>query len=122
MLVATDLDGTLDANPPLFQHVLSALQAAGDEIAVLTGVRATTVSPADQQAKRDYLQQLGITAYSRLVIFPDDGNLPRAKADWCRRNRVALLIDNDRANAQAAANDCLVLVPWATRTGKKKDG
>lgn len=123
MLHAIDINGTIDADPALFQHLMSALRAAGDQVAVLTGVHGSpTVTPADVQAKRARLAELAFTAYDQLVVFPDVGNLPALKADWCSQQGASTLIDNDRGNAEAAASECMVLVPWATRVGKKKDG
>lgn len=119
MLVASDLDGTIDAAPDVFAPLFAAIRQAGHQLAILTGVKgAATITPADVQAKQQRLAGYGI-AYDQLAVFPDDGQLPQLKAQWCQQNGVALLIDNDRGNAQAAQARCLVLVPWATRTGKK---
>lgn len=119
MLICVDIDGTIDADPAVMGHILQALHAAGDEIVILTGHHAGPVDQAAVQAKQDYLAELGITCYLQLVVFPDDGNVAEQKAAWIRAHGASLLIDNNRGNAQAAMNDCLVLVPWATRLGKK---
>lgn len=122
-LFASDIDGTLDADPTVMGAILAALHQAGHTIAILTGVHgAETITPADVQAKRSYLAELGIDCYDQLIVFPDDGNLPQAKAAWCKTHGAAALFDNNRGNAEAASDCCLVLVPWATRMGKAKDG
>jgi hypothetical protein len=123
MLIATDVDGTIDADPVVFQFLLAAARQAGAQVAVLTGIHgASQITPSDCETKRAYLAQLGFTAYDTLVVFPDNGNLPQAKAQWCQAHGADVLIDNNRANAQASTDACLVLVPWATRMGKVKNG
>lgn len=123
MLFCVDIDGSVDSDPQVFQTFCAALRAAGCQVAVLTGCHGSpTITPEDVQAKKDYLQQIGFSAYDDLAVFPDNKNLPQAKADWCKQHGAAALIDNDRGNAQAAQDVCLVLVPWATRVGKAKDG
>jgi hypothetical protein len=107
----------------VFQTLCSALRQAGCQVAVLTGEKVTgQVTPGDVEAKQAYLDQLGFTAFDQLAVFPDGPGLPAAKAQWCKDHGADLLIDNDRANAQAASQVCLVLVPWATRMGSKSDG
>ena len=123
MLIACDIDGTIDSDPQVFQTLCAALRSAGCQVAVLTGCHgAAQITPADVEAKQEYLQQIGFTAFDQLAVFPDGKDLPQAKAQWCKDHGVAALIDNDRGNAEAAAAVCLVLVPWGTRVGKAKDG
>ncbi len=123
MLVACDVDGTIDANPEIMQFLASAIRKAGGKVAILTGLKGTSkITPADVAVKRAYLQELGFGAYDSLVVFPDNKDLPAAKARWCRDHGADLMIDNDRGNAQAAVSSCMVLVPWGTRVGKVKNG
>lgn len=123
MLIACDVDGTIDSDPQVFQTLCSALRSAGCQVAVLTGFHTDApISPQDVQAKQEYLAQIGFSAFDQLAVFPDDKNLPQAKAQWCEDHGADCLIDNDRGNAQAASSFCLVLVPWGTRTGSKSDG
>ena len=124
MLICADIDGTIDADPPFFQWLLAAARQAGAQVAILTGVKGVEqVTPDMVQAKRDYLAQLGVTAYDTLVVFPDGGGkLPQLKAQWCEQHGADALFDNDRGNAEAAMQHTLVLVPWGTRVGKKRDG
>lgn len=120
MLIALDVDGTIDSDPQVFQTLCAALRSAGCQVAVLTGLKgAKQITPADVQAKQEYLQQLGFSAFDQLAVFPDNANLPQAKAQWCKDHGADVLVDNNRANAQAAQDVCLVLLPWATRMGKK---
>lgn len=114
MLVASDLDGTIDADPSVFVALFDALHQAGHTIVILTGAP----DPVDQtavQAKQERLAQLGIGQYAQLVVFPRD-NISDAKAKWCKQHGVDLLIDNLKPTARAASKVALVLVPWATRT------
>ena len=115
MLVALDIDGTVDADPTVMQSLMSALIAAGDRVVILTGCSSPTPTKQDKQKKVEYLQSIGLgKAYNKLVVF---GNPPhKAKAKWCKKNHVDLLIDNSVQNAKRASKYCLVLVPWNTLT------
>lgn len=123
MRLALDVDGTIDADPGAFQILCAALRDAGCQVAVLTGINSDgAISQADVATKQAYLAELGFSAYDQLAVFPNNDQLPQAKAQWCRDHGADVLIDNNRANATAAQDVCLVLVPWATRMGKAKDG
>lgn len=114
MLVGVDIDGTVDADPPVFLSLMQALRAAGHRVVILTGCSADKVEPEDIAQKKEYLQKLGLAeAYDQIVVFgnPTDD----LKAEWLKANGAELLIDNDKSNAKAAAGTCLVLVPWQTR-------
>jgi hypothetical protein len=118
VLVGVDIDGTVDADPPVFLSLMQALRAAGHRVVILTGCSAPQATPEDISQKREYLQALGLgEAYDQIVVFAGDPTEP--KAQWLKDNKASLLIDNDRGNAQAAIGTCLVLVPWATRIGSK---
>lgn len=123
MLIALDVDGTIDSDPQVFQTLCAALRSAGCQVAVLTGLHGTKqITPADVQGKQEYLRQLGFSAFDQLAVFPDNKGLPQAKAQWCKDHGADVLIDNNRANAEAAQGVCLVLLPWGTRMGKAKAG
>lgn len=114
MLVAVDLDGTIDSEPTTMQALLTALKAAGHTVVVATGTADGEVTPEDTIAKAEYLQSLGCAeCYDQIVVFaePHDEN----KAEWLKANHADLLIDNNKSNAKAAAGICPVLVPWQTR-------
>jgi hypothetical protein len=118
MLVGVDIDGTVDADPPVFLALMQALRSAGHRVVILTGCSATRCTPDDIEQKKEYLSSLGLAeAYDQLVVFGDPPSGP--KAEWLKANGADLLIDNDRGNAQAASSQCLVLLPWASRTGSK---
>jgi hypothetical protein len=118
MLAAFDIDGTVDADPPVFLALMQALRSAGHRVVILTGCSSPRVQPEDIEQKREYLTSLGLgEAYDQLVVFPDPPSGP--KAEWLKREGADLLIDNDRGNAQEACGQCLVLLPWASRTGSK---
>jgi hypothetical protein len=121
MLVGVDIDGTVDADPPVFLSLLQALRAAGHRVVILTGSSADTASTEDLEQKKQYLQSLGLgEAYDQIVVFGDPTS--QLKAEWVEANGCDLLIDNDRGNAQAACGECLVLLPWASRVGNKNAG
>jgi hydroxymethylpyrimidine pyrophosphatase-like HAD family hydrolase len=118
MLVAFDIDGTLDANPPVFLSLMQALRAAGHRVAVLTGCSGPKVTPENIVGKEEYLQKLGFgAAYDQLVVFPDPP--AERKAEWLKTNKADVLIDNSIENVKAAADYCLCLVPWQTRIKDK---
>src|ERR1017187_7068499 len=114
MLVAFDIDGTIDAEPSVMQSLMTALQSAGHRVVVLSGTSDEKVEPSEVEDKTEYLQSLGCAnCYDALVIVthPVDDN----KAEWLKTNCADLLVDNDKGNAKAAAGICPVLVPWANR-------
>lgn len=115
MKVAFDLDGVLDADPTDMQSLMSALQAAGHRVVILTGCSAKTPTPADTADKAEYLSALGMAhCYDQLVVFGDPPH--KAKARWCKKHNVQILVDNSVKNARLASKYCTVLVPWANRT------
>jgi hypothetical protein len=112
MLVAIDIDGTVDANPPLYLSLMQALRMAGQRVVVVTGCSCAKVEPQDILEKTEYLQHLGLgEAYDQLVVLADPA--PENKAEWLKANGADLLIDNSKGNAKLAP--CLTLVPWQTR-------
>lgn len=111
MLVAADVDGSVDSDPATFGSLLAALRAAGHHVAILTGSSTAHPTAQDCADKVAYLKALGCGAcWDTLVVFPNPPAV--AKAQWCRANGVALLLDNDLANAKAAAPYTTVLVPF----------
>lgn len=120
MLVAVDVDGTIDADPATFGSLMQALTAAGHRVAVLTGASGKKVTPDEVAAKADYLNELGVGhCYDRLVVFGDPPH--KAKAKWCRKHGVSLLIDNSTKTAPLAAKVTTVLVPWASADPAAKE-
>lgn len=125
MLVAVDLDGTIDAAPAELRSTMTALRAAGHLVIVCTGGQGDTPEELQScaEAKRDYMATLGVvlgTAYDELVVVqhPDTaapGDYAEAKATYLEQRGCDVLIDNDKGNAKAAMDRMLVLVPWASR-------
>lgn len=114
MLVAVDVDGSADSDPATFGSVMQALKAAGHQVAVLTGASSDHVTKNDLAEKCGYLNSLGLGhCWDQLVVFGDPPH--KAKAKWCAKHGVDLLIDNSTKTAKAAAGACTVLVPWATK-------
>ena len=114
MLVAFDVDGTIDAYPEVCQSLMSALRAAGQRVVVITGCGADTPTPQDTIDKTGYLASLGCAnCYDQLVVLGNPTD--ELKAKWLKANNADLLIDNDKGNAKAAAEVCPVFVPWQTR-------
>lgn len=118
MLVALDLNGTIDAAPREFQSLMSMLRSCGASIAVVTGNDGPP-KPEDYTEKEQYLASLGCgECYDDLVLLDgtSDENLAEAKAQWCAHHGVDVLVDNKKANAKAAISCVpLVLVPWASK-------
>ena len=113
MLIAVDLDGTIDSDPDLYQQMMSAWQAAGITVVVITGTLSDTLSQSYVDQKKQALDNLGVTAWDQLIVVANPPEQP--KADWLKANGASLLIDNRKDNAKAAADICPVLVPWQTR-------
>lgn len=111
MKVAFDLNGTIDADPVAYESLMSALMAAGHQVVVLTGCSAPKPTPKDYQEKAQLLESLGCgKCYDKLVLFGDPPH--KAKAKWCKKHGVDILIDNSVKNAQLADKFCTVLLPW----------
>ena len=111
MKVAFDIDGTVDADPAVFQSLMAALKASGNQVVILTGCSSPTPTAQDRQKKVQYLNSLGVGKdYDQLVVFGDPPHKQMAK--WCKKNKVDLLIDNSVQNAKLASKYCLVFVPW----------
>jgi hypothetical protein len=109
--VAIDLDGVLDEDPAMFASMMTALRAAGHKVSVVTGCSSKKPSQTDIDEKSQLLSTLGMGhAYDQLVVIGDPPH--KAKAKWCKQNKVDALIDNDVQNANRASKYCTVLVPW----------
>lgn len=119
MLIAVDIDGTIDATPDEMRTLMGSLMAAGHVVVVLTGIADDIATQSDFDHKANYLRSLGCGAvWDKMVVLPHArGEIDLMKAQWCKDNGVDIFIDNDKANARAAidAGIPLVLVPWASR-------
>ena len=105
-----DIDGTADAFPILFQHLIAGWKAAGDHVYIITGVSETEVTDADHEAKVGYLTALGIPPemYDELIVCPQ----PHAenKLKVIEDKGIDLLIDNSVSNSKAAISKCAVFL------------
>lgn len=131
MMVCVDLDDTIDSFPAEMRAIMTSLTACGHTVWVVTGTENPDPTETDCKEKQFLLTQLGFTRttpavhgqpgvsgqYDNIVVLPPPH--PENKAQWLKDNGADLLIDNDKANAQAASDICLVLVPWQTRTPQK---
>src|ERR1035441_8005232 len=120
MMVVFDLDGTIAAAPRQFQPLMSALQACGHSVTVLTGTDHIPPTQQDWQEKCNYLTSLGCgQCWDELVVLshPVRGDIAPLKAKWLVDHGADLFIDNDQNNADVAiaAGIPLVLVPWASK-------
>jgi hypothetical protein len=116
MKVAIDLDGTANSDPVMYGKLMRALRERGDKVIILTGCDSVPVTKADEDEKVACLRRLGLgDCYDKLKVV---SNPPaKAKARWCAKHDVALMIDNSLMNAQLAPTGTTVLVPWKTITG-----
>jgi hypothetical protein len=117
LLVAVDIDDTIDAFPQELRAICTSLIAAGHTVDIVTGTHDEQPTQADCKAKADFLKSLGFAegvAWSHIVVLPPPHD--ENKADWLAANHADILIDNSKANAKAAKSVCLVLVPWQTRS------
>ena len=120
--LAIDIDGTIDAFPILFQHLIAGWTAAADHVYIITGIGSDTVSDEDHAAKVQYLTSLGISpeSYYQLVVVPTKPgeDHAQAKANYIAQNNIKLLIDNNVDNCKAAKAVCAVFCLWNV---KEKD-
>ena len=114
--IAIDVDGSIDAFPILFQHLIAGWTAAADHVYIITGVSSETPTDADHAAKVGYLTAMGIPPeqYYQLVVLGHKPNedVAQAKAAYIAANNIKLLIDNSVENAKAAKSECAVLLLW----------
>ena len=129
MLIAVDINGSLDAAPGQLGPLLRAARAAGHHVSIITGTpNEDTNDPKTAWATK--VQQLtgldcgDVWDDMTVVTAPEGPELAAAKAQWCKDNGAAVLIDNDRGNCTAAveAGVPLAICPWATRVGNASDG
>ena len=114
MKVGIDIDGSADSAPKEFQSLMAALRAAGHKVVILTGVSSPKVTAQDVQEKENYLRELGLgESYDKLKVFSNPPS--QAKAAYCAKHGIDILIDNNTKTARLADKYCVVLVPWATR-------
>ena len=111
MRIAWDIDGTLDEDPAVMASMMNALRAAGHNNVILTGASDKKPTQDDFDKKVGYLKSLGMgAAWDHMVVFGDPPH--KAKAKYCKKHGVDLLVDNSAENAELAADSCTVLVPW----------
>ena len=118
MLVAADLDGTLDAYPREFQSILSALLSRGHTVYVVTGSQGPTVTQADMDEKAAYLASIGMgAAYNMLTVIANpDGDIAEKKAKYLKSVGCEILIDNKVATCKAVTKvGILALCPWGSK-------
>lgn len=112
--IALDINGTIDSDPAVYESLMSALMAAGHQVVILTGCSSPKVTKQDIAEKKHLLESIGCgKCYDQLVVFPDPPH--KAKAKWCQKHNVDMLIDNSVKNAQLASEYCTVLLPWNNR-------
>ncbi len=119
MRAALDIDGTVDADPSVFASLMSALQAAGHQVVILTGCSEPVPTQKDLDEKAQYLNSIGQgTCWDLLVVFGDPPH--KSKARWIRDHHVDVLFDNSAENAELASKYCLALVPWNSMIDAKR--
>jgi hypothetical protein len=111
--VAVDIDGTADADPAMYRGLMGGLRKAGHKVIVLTGCHHDPITDECKAAKKADLQRLGLAdCYDKLKVYPNPPG--KAKAAYCAKHDVSLMIDNNVGTAQLARDICTVLVPWST--------
>ena len=114
--IGIDINGTIDAFPILFQHLIAGWTAAADHVYIITGITAEQVTDDDHAAKVKYLVGLGIPpeSYYQLVVMPSKpgGDHAQEKAAYIAANHINLLIDNNVDNCKAAKSECAVFCLW----------
>lgn len=126
MNIGIDIDGTIDAFPVTFQHLIAGFKAAADHVYIITGIGADEPTDADYAAKAQYLTAMGIppSAYYQLVIVGTSPDMThaQAKAKYIQDNNIGLLIDNNVENIKAAKPFCMALCVWNVKEKADKPG
>jgi hypothetical protein len=129
LLLAIDLNGSLDAAPGQLGPMLRALREAGHHVSVLTGVSTEDTNDPEAAWNSKVQQMIGLgvgDVWDDMTVFTaaEGPDLAAAKAQYVKEHGVAVLIDNDRGNCTAAveAGIPLAICPWATRVGSASDG
>lgn len=120
MFVAFDLDGCVDSYPREMQSLMSALQAAGHHVEVVTGIQDKQPTQQALDEKAQYLASIGCgQCYDKLVVvnYPAGGkDVANNKVDYLVGAGCHVLVDNTIPNAKAAtAAGLLALVPWGAK-------
>jgi hypothetical protein len=120
MRVCIDLDGTIDAFPREMQSLMSALQAAGHHVDVVTGVRDAAPSQQAVDEKKQLLRSLGCgQCYDSLVVVqydPKSLEVADNKVEYLKSVGCAMFIDNNKGNVKAATKaGILSLLPWGAK-------
>lgn len=105
MLVAIDLDGTLDVAPMQWREILLGLIDRGHRVVVLTGINdGSTPDQTGWDTKVAKLSALGCSdCWHELVMLSlKEPQLADAKAQWLVANGAAVFIDNTKPNVKAA--------------------
>jgi hypothetical protein len=116
VLIAVDIDGTIDAFPGEFQTILSCLRASGHYVVIISGGDSDPVDQTQLDGRVQQLTALGLAdAYDEIVLVPQPHD--EAKATFCKARQVDVLFDNSKKNAKAYAATCNgpAFVPWQTR-------
>ena len=114
MRVAVDLDGTLDSSEAV-RTLVKKLHARGHKVSVLTGTHLPEVNKEARKLKKAKLKAIGMKGhYSKLKVYTNPPG--KAKAKYCEKKKVSLMIDNSLSNANLAPGSTTVLVPWRTVT------
>ena len=116
MNIAFDVDGVLDAFPPVMLMLCGSLTAGGNHVFIITGIESDEKpTQSDLDNKEAYLTGLGFGkgSYYKLIVInqPHDKN----KAQAIKDNKIALLIDNNVNNVKAAKKLCACLLLWNTK-------
>lgn len=113
MKIACDLDGTLDSSPAI-RELMKKLHKHGHKVTVLSGSHVLPVTKAEKKMKKEKLAGLGMKGhYDKLKVFPNPPG--KAKAAYCEKHNVAVLLDNSAGTAQIMhGSPTTVLVPWKT--------
>jgi hypothetical protein len=118
VIVAVDLDGTLDIYPQELRAIMSAVRAAGDTVIVISGSHKGFVDQGEVDGKAQMLASLGLDrCYDELVVIPGpETDVADRKAAYLQSIQASVLIDNRKKNCRAATKaGMLALCPWGSR-------
>lgn len=104
MHLALDIDNTITAAPKMFADLAQSVKDNGGTVTIIHGVKATEVTPDDEQEAKTLLAANGFSddAYDTLAVVPNP--ISTNKAMYAKQHGVDLFIDNRKKNVKRAAS------------------
>ena len=117
-VICFDLNQTISAYPEEMKLLMESLQAAGNEVHVLSGWEAEHADEAALAEKTQQLKDLGCAGcYDKLVVVADPKNdVSEQKLTYMKHVGSRILVDNSRKNGKKVVKaGMLALRPQGTK-------